>query len=55
MVFIDKMPDDRNQGIDSNVVLRHPCETRPLTLKLADNKIVAAVLNCFELLHNTCH
>ena len=57
MVFADKMPDERDQGIDSGVVFRHPSETRPVSLKLADNKLVGrgSCGSGAKLLHTSCN
>ena len=45
MAVLDKKPDAQSDGHTPAMVFRHPLDTRPLTLKQADNKQVAKVLN----------
>jgi len=45
MAFLDKAGEDPQHAISPEIIFRHPSETRPLTLKQGDNKLVACVLN----------
>ena len=45
MSVFDKKPEAQVDGHIPAMVFRHPLDTRPLTLKQADNKQVAKVLN----------
>ena len=45
MVFLDKGGDSEVVASAKNVIFRHPLDTRPLSLKQADNKLVASTIN----------
>ena len=44
-VFPPKPSSSDPSPAPGNVVFKHPTETRPLTLKVSDNKIIAGVIN----------
>ena len=43
MAFLDKSGEAPEHAQAPGMILRHPLETRPLSLKQADNKLVAGV------------
>ena len=45
MAFLDKKPEGQVDRHAPNMIFRHPLDTRPSTLKQADNKQVAKILN----------
>ena len=45
MAFLDKSGEAPEHAQAPGMIFRHPLETRPLSLKQADNKLVAGVLN----------